>query len=225
MGLQKNCCKEAFSLSLENAAKGSQACWISITWKAASHPFSLEVKGTWYWGIAAAAFALCATPAHWHSFTSQRMWICCSSSAGAAEKGGDRPSHPPARHKHYILCGNIKCTLRTDRNVIAHHKFFHPLTRNKTHVRSQKAVFTLTNSAGCCLAVKDLPASPKAFLCQGNKHQPKLFYDFMKVFASLSFSVVWLFFWSLKPEIKSPAHWSLLVQIQSNLLRFWYHSN
>lgn len=26
VGLQKNCCKEAFSLSLENAAKDSQAC-------------------------------------------------------------------------------------------------------------------------------------------------------------------------------------------------------
>lgn len=47
----------------------------------------------------------------------------------------------------------------------------------------------------------------------------------MIVFSSLSFSVVWLFFWSLKPEIKSPVHWSLLVQIQLHLLRFWYHSN
>lgn len=122
------------------------------------------------------------------------MWICCSSAAGAAEREGDRPSHPPARRRHDVLCGNIKCILRTDRNVIAHHKCFHPLTRNKTHVRSQKAVFTLTNGACCCLAVKDLPAPPKAFLCQGNKHQPKWFYDFMKVFSSLSFSVVWFFF-------------------------------
>lgn len=155
----------------------------------------------------------------------QRMWICCSPAAGGAERGGYRPSHPPARHKHDVLCGNIKCILRTDRNVKAHQKCFHPLTRNKTHVRSQKAVFTLTNSAGCCLAVKDLPASPKAFLCQGNKHQPKWFYDFMKVFPSLSFSVVSLFFWSLTPETKRTAHWSLLVQIQLHLLRFCYHSN
>lgn len=136
----------------------------------------------------------------------QKMWICCSSAAGAAERGGDRPSHPPARHKHDVLCGNIKCILRTDRNVIAHHKCFHPLTRNKTHVRSQKAVFTLTNSAGCCLAVKDLPASPKAFLCQGNKHQPKWFHD--NVFLSFLLSGLVIFLvtqaWNKKSSSLEP---------------------
>lgn len=111
----------------------------------------------------------------------RRMRRCCSSAAGVARRGGDRPSRPPARHKHDVLCGNVKCILRPDRNVIAHHKCFHPLTRNKTHVRSQKAVFTLTNSAGCCLAVQDLPAPPKAFLMPREQH-------FMKILPSLSAS-------------------------------------
>lgn len=44
------------------------------------------------------------------------------------------------------------------------------------------------------------------------------------VFLSLLLSGL-VIFWSLKPEIKSPAHWSLLVQMQLPLLRFWYHSN
>lgn len=124
------------------------------------------------------------------------MRCCCSSAAGVAQRGGDRPfHHPPVSHKRDVLCRNVKRIMRTDRNVIAHHKCFHPLTRNKTHVRSQKAVFALTNSAGCCLAVQDLPAPPKAFLMPRKQH-------FMKTLFSLSLSE-WFFFWSLKPEIKS----------------------
>lgn len=49
------------------------------------------------------------------------------------------------------------------------------------HVRSQKAGFALTNSAGCCLAVQDLPAPPKAFLMPRKQH-------FMKMLSSLSLS-------------------------------------
>jgi len=89
-----------------------------------------------------------------------------------AEERTDTHHTPPAppSHKRRVLCRNVKCILRTDRDVTALGKCFHPLTRNKTHVRSQKAVFAPTNSAGCCLAVQDLPAPPKAFLMPRKQH-------------------------------------------------------
>lgn len=56
------------------------------------------------------------------------LQLCCG---GSTEKRR-RTLHPPASHKHDALCRNVKCILRTDRNVTAHRKCFHPLTRNKT---------------------------------------------------------------------------------------------
>lgn len=124
----------------------------------------------------------CGTPARWHPRVSPKdamlLQLCCK---GSTERRGQTRLCPPASHKHDILRGNVKCIMRTDRNVIAHRECFHPLTRNKTHVRSQKAVFALTNSAGCCLAVQDLPAPPKAFLMPRKQH-------FMKILPSLSLS-------------------------------------
>lgn len=153
------------------------------------------------------------SPAPWHP-PGTPEW-CDAAAALLRGLRRERETDPPTPHKPQTRCSLWECQVRFEDWQRCHSKWQSALIPSPEikHTSGHRRLFSLlpTVPAVVWLCRTSQPLQ-KHFWCQGNgilwKHFP------LRGF----------FCWSLKPEIKGPASWSLLLQVQLHLLGFWYRS-
>ena len=215
--LQNDRCNEVFSWRLEKSARSSPAYGVSIAWKAVPPPFSFQVKGAWCWGTAASGFAtLChPSPVAPTGDPPRRWWqLCCG--ACMQRRGQTHTTHPlPPQATNAVFSAGTSSAFWGLTEMSQHlASAFIPSPEIK-HMSGHRRLFSLlpTVPAVVWLCRTSQPLQ-RHFWCQGNSIS----------WICFPLSLLEDFFWSLKPEIKGPASWSLLLQVQLHLLGFWYHS-